>query len=92
MGNKCDLSNEKQVTEEDKQAMKKQTGIDIIEASAKNSFKINEAMEMITRKLMENSGRSNKGPEDNTTEKGGISLGDTSNQNNSDQGCCSSFI
>ena len=40
IGNKCDLTNEKQVTEEDKKLFKKQTGIDIIETSAKNSFKI----------------------------------------------------
>ena len=30
IGNKCDLTNEKQVTEEDKKLLKKQTGIDII--------------------------------------------------------------
>ena len=59
VGNKCDLVNEKQVTEEDKKLLKKQTGFDIIETSAKNSFKITETMEMITKKLIEKSGQGN---------------------------------
>ena len=57
--------------------MKKQTGIDIIETSAKNSFKITEAMEMITKKLME---KNNQGPSpaaSNNIEKSGVSLNDT---------------
>ena len=89
VGNKCDLSNEKQVTEEDKQLLKKQTGIDIIETSAKNSFKITEAMEMITKKLMEKNSQSLHGNETNTNEKAGISLNEANKQNNSDSGCCS---
>ena len=89
VGNKCDLSNEKQVTEEDKKALKKQTGIDIIETSAKNSFKITEAMEMITKKLMEKNSQSAQGNITNTNEKAGISLNEANKLNNSDSGCCS---
>ena len=76
MGNKCDLTNEKQVTEEDKNMLKKQTGIDIIETSAKNSFKITEAMEMITKKLIEKNGQGGTNVTDTGNEKKGISLGD----------------
>ena len=89
VGNKCDLSKEKQVTEEDKKMLKKQTGIDIIETSAKNSFKITEAMEMITKKLIENSGKGSTGEEANITNKGGISLNDANQQNNGENSCCS---
>ena len=49
--------------------MKKQTGIDIIETSAKNSFKITDAMEMITKKLIENSGKGDSGLNDNNKNK-----------------------
>ena len=86
VGNKCDLNNERQVTEEDKKALKKQTGIDIIETSAKNSLKINEAMEMITKKLIEKNGQG--GSTDTGNEKKGISL-DNSNQNTNGDNCCS---
>ena len=89
VGNKCDLSKEKQVTEEDKKILKRQTGIDIIETSAKNSFKITEAMEMITKKLIENSGKGSTGEEANITNKGGISLNDANQQNNGENSCCS---
>ena len=70
--------------------MKKQTGIDIIETSAKNSFKITEAMEIITKKLMEKSSGGEQGPQDgnNMGEKIGMSLGDGNNQNNNGSGCC----
>ena len=51
--NKCDLANEKQVTEEDKKLLKKQTGIDIIEVSAKKSFNITETIETIIKKIIE---------------------------------------
>ena len=43
------------MTEEDKKLMKKQTGIDIIETSAKNSFKIKEVMKIFNKKLIEKS-------------------------------------
>ena len=89
IGNKCDLVNEKQVTEEDKKMLKKQTGIDIIETSAKNSFKITEAMEMITKKLIEKNGQGNSGTTNPGNDKGGISLGDNNQQNNMGDNCCS---
>ena len=92
VGNKCDLSNEKQVTEEDKKLLKRQTGIDIIETSAKNSFKITEAMEMITKKLMDNSGRSTPGTLSNNNEKAGISLNEAKKQNNEDNNNCCSLL
>ena len=83
------MVNEKQVTEEDKKMLKKQTGIDIIETSAKNSFKITEAMEMITKKLIEKSGQGNSGTTNSGNEKGGISLGENNQQNNIGDNCCS---
>ena len=88
VGNKCDLNNERQVTEEDKKALKKQTGIDIIETSAKNSFKITEAMEMITKKLIERNGQGGASSSTDTgNEKRGISL-ENNNQNANENGCC----
>ena len=83
------MTDEKQVTEEDKKQLKKQTGIDIIETSAKNSFKITEAMEMITKKLIEKSGKGDSRMNDNNKDKGGISLGDKDQQNPSGDNCCS---
>ena len=89
IGNKCDLTNEKQVTEEDKKLFKKQTGIDIIETSAKNSFKITEAMEMITKKLIERSGQGSFNTTDTGNDKKGISLGDNNQKNSNGDNCCS---
>ena len=83
------MVNQKQVTEEDKKLLKKQAGIDIIETSAKNSFKITDAMEMITKKLIENSGKGDSGMNDNNKNKGGISLGDKNQQNANGDNCCS---
>ena len=68
--------------------MKKQTGIDIIETSAKNSFKITEAMEMITKKLIEKNGQGGSTNTDTGKEKKGISL-DNSNPNSNGDRCCS---
>ena len=89
VGNKCDLVNEKQVTEEDKKLLKKQTGIDIIETSAKNSFKITEAMEMITKKLIERNGQGVNNTTETGNQKEGISLDKTNLQNNNGDNCCS---
>ena len=89
VGNKCDLVNEKQVTEEDKKLLKKQTGIDIIETSAKNSFKITEAMEMITKKLIERNGQGGNNINETGNQKEGISLDKTNLQNNNGDNCCS---
>ena len=94
VGNKCDLSNEVQVTEEDKKLLKRQTGIDIIETSAKNSFKITEAMEMITRKLIKEKNNQGEQQKEGTTnsERKGISLNEESKQNNDNNNCCSLSI
>ena len=46
-------------------------------------------MEMITKKLMENSGRSTPGTLSNNNEKAGISLNEAKQQNNEDNNCCS---
>ena len=70
--------------------MKKQTGIDIIETSAKNSFKITEVMETITKKLIEKSGQgTNSGLINTEKEKSGISLGEKNQQNPNGDNCCS---
>jgi hypothetical protein len=69
--------------------LKKQTGIDIIETSAKNSFKISEAMEMITKKLIEKNGQGGANATDNGNDKKGISLGDNNRQSNNEDNCCS---
>ena len=70
--------------------LKKQTGIDIIETSAKNSFKITEAMEMITKKLMENNGKPTSGTVTNNNDKAGISLNEANQKKNEDNNnCCS---
>ena len=88
VGNKCDLVNEKQVTEEDKNLLKKQTGIDIIETSAKNSFKITEAMEMITKKLMERNIQVPQSPNGTVTQnEKGISL-EEAKKSNDENNCC----
>ena len=87
--NKCDLVNERQVTEEDKKLLKKQTGIDIIETSAKNSFKITETMEMITKKLIEKSGQGNSETTNIGKESKNISLGENNQQGSLGDNCCS---
>lgn len=86
VGNKCDLKKERQVTQEDINKIKEQTGFDVVECSAKNSIKINEVMETITQKLIE---KTVKGGEigGNTPVKNGLTLGEQNNNNN-DQGCC----
>ena len=45
-------------------------------------------MEMITKKLIENSGKGDSGMNDTNKNKGGISL-DNSNPNSNGDGCCS---
>ena len=77
------------MTEEDKKMLKKQTGIDIIETSAKNSFKITEAMEMITKKLIEKNGQGGENNTDIGNDKKGISLDNKNQDNNNGTDCCS---
>ena len=71
--------------------MNKQTGIDIIETSAKNSFKITEAMEIITRKLIKNGQGTPAAPgaPSNNIVKAGLSLDEAKQQNKDDNNCCS---
>ena len=52
VGNKSDLIDQRQVSQVDINKFKQQTGIPVIEASAKNSDKIHEVMETITRMLI----------------------------------------
>ena len=97
VGNKSDLSKNRQVTQVDINNFKQQTGIDVIEASAKNSDKIYEVMETMTKMLI--SKRTRIGNLNNINEspldQGKISLSDKKNQNNEEnQDCCnlSSFF
>ena len=53
VGNKIDLIKDKQINNNDMKTMTAQTGIEIIECSAKDSIKINDLMEIMTKKLIE---------------------------------------
>ena len=99
VGNKSDLSNNRQVTQVDINNFKQQTGIDVIEASAKSSEKIFEVMETMTRMLISKKTRSgylnNINNNDTPNDLGRIQLNDKDNKNNDqNQDCCniSSFI
>ena len=50
VGNKIDLIKDKQINNNDMKTMTAQTGIEIIECSAKDSIKINDLMEIMTKK------------------------------------------
>ena len=67
--------------------MSEQTGLEIIEASAKNSIKINEVMETITRKLIENKIKGENNNINNNTPNKGVNL-DSKNNNKTNSGCC----
>ena len=96
VGNKSDLSDNRQVSQVEINNFKQQTGINVIEASAKSSDKIYEVMEAMTKMLISRktkSGLNNKN--NNTPEHENISLNENSNKNNEEnQDCCnfSSFI
>ena len=98
VGNKSDLSNERQVNQIDIYNFKQQTGIDVIEASAKSSDKIYEVMETITRMLINKktrSGMDNISNYDTPNKQGRILLSEEDNKNKEqNQDCCniSSFI
>ena len=85
VGNKCDLKNERQVDENDIKIMSQQTGLNVIETSAKNSIKINEAIEMLTRKLIQNKIRNNMDENFNTNR--GVNLNDLKEGSNDNNGC-----
>ena len=90
------MSDNRQVSQVEINNFKQQTGINVIEASAKSSDKIYEVMETMTKMLISRktkSGINNKNK--NTPEHENISLNDNSNRNNEEnQDCCnfSSFI
>ena len=67
--------------------MSEQKGLEIIEASAKNSIKINEVMETITRKLIENKIKGGNNNINNNTPNKGVNL-DNKNSNKTNSGCC----
>ena len=91
VGNKSDLSKNRQVTQVDINNFKQQTGIDVIEASAKSSDKIYEVMETMTRMLISKKTRIGNLNNYNDTpiEQGKILLNDKNNQNDEqNQDCC----
>ncbi len=61
IGNKCDLDHKKEVFDSDIKSFQEQTGIDFISVSAKESIKIEEVMESITRKLIQRADRKTNG-------------------------------
>jgi len=85
VGNKIDLIKDKQISNNDMKTMTAQTGIEIIECSAKDSIKINDLMEIMTKKLIEK--RKNEGNK-NTTKS--MVLNDINNKNKeiNNKGCC----
>ena len=85
VGNKIDLIKDKQINNNDMKTMTAQTGIEIIECSAKDSIKINELMEIMTKKLIEK--KKNEGNK-NTTKS--MILNDINNKNKemNNKGCC----
>ncbi len=99
VGNKSDLSKNRQVTQVDINNFKQQTGIEVIEASAKSSEKIFEVMETMTRMLISKKTKTgnqiNINNNDTPNDPGRIQLNDKDNTNNEkSQDCCniSSFI
>ena len=85
IGNKCDLESNRQVTANDIKSFHDSTGIEIVEASAKMSIKINDIMEIITRKLIERANKKKEGVAEGTQ---GISLNNKNSQGGNDIGCC----
>ena len=91
VGNKSDLAKDRQVSQVDINNFKQQTGIEVIEASAKNSDKIYEVMETMTRMLISKKTRNikNISNSDTSNEQGRILLNEKDNNNNDqNQDCC----
>lgn len=84
IGNKCDLEYKKEVFDSDVKSFEEQTGIEIAQVSAKESIKINEVMENITRKLLERAAK--KGVQPLTT--GTKMLNGEKNKASDKQNCC----
>ena len=92
VGNKSDLSDQRQVSQLDINKFKQQTGIPVMEASAKNSFKINEVMETITRMLISKKTRIGgliNGNNGTPSDKDKIRLSDKNKDGEQNQECCS---
>ena len=85
IGNKSDLVNERQVDENDIKILSQETGLNVIETSAKNSIKINDAIEILTRKLIQNKIRN--GNFENYNTPNGVNLKDL--KEGSDNNGCS---
>jgi GTPase SAR1 family protein len=84
IGNKSDLINERQVDENDIKILSQETGLNVIETSAKNSIKINDAIELLTRKLIQNKIRN--GNNENYNTPNGVNLKDLK-EGNDNNGC-----
>ena len=90
VGNKSDLSDQRQVSQVDINRFKQQTGIPVMEASAKNSFKITEVMETITRMLISKKTRTGVTSTDyNTPSDQDKIMLTNKNNNEQNQECCS---
>ena len=92
VGNKSDLSDQRQVSQLDINKFKQQTGIPVMEASAKNSYKINEVMETITRMLISKKTRIGgliNGNNGTPNDKDKIMLSDKNKDGEQNQECCS---
>ena len=97
VGNKSDLSDQRQVSQVDINKFKQQTGIPVMEASAKSSYKINEVMETITRMLISKKTRIGTSLNNNNytpNDQDKIRLSNKNDEDNQNQECCniSSFI
>ena len=93
VGNKSDLAKSRQVSQVDINNFKQQTGIDVIEASAKSSDKIYEVMETMTRMLISKKtriGSLNNSNNNTPYVQGRILLNEKDNKNNeqNNQDCC----
>lgn len=87
IGNKCDLDYKKEVFDSDIRSLEEQTGIEIVQASAKESIHINNVMDNITRKLIERAEKRGTTPLSNTpTTK--LLNGEKNSKLNDKQNCC----
>ena len=92
VGNKSDLAKSRQVSQVDINNFKQQTGIDVIEASAKSSDKIYEVMETMTRMLISKKTRIGgliNGNNGTPSDKDKIMLSDKNKDGEQNQECCS---
>ena len=90
VGNKSDLIDQRQVSQVDINKFKQQTGIPVMEASAKNSFKITEVMETIARMLISKKTKTGVMTTDYNTPNDQEKIMLTNKNNNEQsQDCCS---